>query len=61
MCYLLILTKVDAESVIGLNWTVVVDDTSDGRPIVYQNDRQALSTARFRRVARVHPRQLIVV
>ena len=28
---------------------IVVDNTSDGRPLVFHSDREALSTARFRR------------
>ena len=52
ICYQLSSTKVDAQSVI--NWTIVVGQltvspSSDSRPLAYHSDRQALSTARFRR------------
>jgi len=49
-CYQLSSRKADAQSVI--NWTVVVDNTSELRrqtTVVYHSDRQALSTARYSR------------
>jgi len=40
-----------------INWTVVgqlkVDNSSDGRPLVYHSDRQALSAARLRRAGSI--------
>jgi len=52
MCYQLSSRKVDAQSV--TNWTV--DNTSELRrstAVVYHSDRQALSTARFRRAGQL--------
>jgi len=58
-CYQLSSRKVDAQSVIVINWAVVdqlVDNTSElwrFTTIVYRTDRQALSTARFCRTGQL--------
>jgi len=49
MCYRLSSTKMDAQLVI--NWAVVA--ACDNRPLVYHSNRQALSTARFRRTGQM--------
>jgi len=46
-CYQLISTKVDAQSVINYHIISWVDNTCDGRPLVYHSNRQVLFTARF--------------